>query len=84
MRIYVIRRPKTLLSTDNETLDDTVGKVIIAGVSARAFSAQRKEDLASLWESKYEKKLKKLALSLAGRLNDPKPISLPTEILRFK
>lgn len=77
MILYSIMQPKKLILTDNETLSDSISKVVLLGVAQRWFTSQKQYDYAQAAEVSFNKELSRVAISLSGRVQSPKQRTTP-------
>lgn len=75
--VYAISQPKKVILTDTETLPDFVKKIILLWMGAKVNEVNRKFDVSSVLQARFDKELSRIGISLSGRVSSPKEIKFP-------
>jgi len=77
MVVYAIMEPKRLVSTDTDTLPDSVVKTILLGMEWRWEKSQNNPEMANIAKAEFDRELSRIATTLSGRIQSPKQIEMP-------
>lgn len=77
LKMYWIVYPLELGLNDEETIFSQYKKVILLYVSKRYFESQRLFNEAQIFENKFNIEVERIANTISGRVQSPKPITTP-------